>query len=319
MNQSKAFIIGNGFDISLGWNTRYSDFANSEEWPFKNMSEGLAGHLNNVKDKEKWFDIEKELLNYALSTQDLSTTTSGYKRNRYANRIELDLQEYLLLVQRLQNYLNKEQDNQIKSYSSAARILKAIVKNGRFDNIFTFNYTNLNIVADYLHLGEIQFNYVHGSLVNNDIIIGIDDNSKINQSYDYLYKTFNKNYISSPINYALQNADEVVFFGHSLGDTDYHYFKKFFLDQSQPTMSEKQMKRITIFTYDENSRLSILRQLRNMNGGSLEYLYANNDFSIICTDGKDSKDENKINAFEKHMTNSSVAEEQNLLESFVLH
>lgn len=26
---SKVFIIGNGFDLDLGWKTRYSDFARS--------------------------------------------------------------------------------------------------------------------------------------------------------------------------------------------------------------------------------------------------------------------------------------------------
>lgn len=318
MNQSKVLIIGNGFDLSLGWNTRYSDFANSEEWPFKEMNAGLAGHLNNVKNKEKWFDIEKELLNYALSVQPPITIINEDDKRQFNNRREIDQEYYALLVHRLRNYLIKEQENPIKNCTPAVRILKAIIKNGRFDNIFTFNYTNLNIVTGFLNFGEIDFNYVHGSLANNDIIIGIDDNSKIDQCYDFLYKTFSKNYISSPINYALQNADEVVFFGHSLGDTDYHYFKKFFSDQSQPNMNVEQKKKITIFTYDESSRLSILRQLRNMNGGSLEYLYANNDFSIICTDGKDSKDESKIKAFEKHMISSSVAEERKLLESIIL-
>lgn len=318
MNQSKVLIIGNGFDISLGWDTRYSDFAKSENWPFKDMRAGLAEHLNNVKNKEKWFDIEKELLNYA-SAQIPDRIVSEANRCQFYERVELDQQYYQLLVQRLRDYLIKEQENPIKSCSPAVRVLKAIVKNGRFDNIFTFNYTNLNIVTKHLNLGEIGFKYVHGSLENNDIIIGIDDNSKIDQNYDYLYKTFNKNFISSPINYALQNAGEVVFFGHSLGDTDYHYFKKFFFDQSQPTMSEKQKKKITVFTFDDNSRLSILRHLRNMNGGSLEYLYANNDFSIICTDGKDSKDEYKLKAFERHMSSSSVAEEYKRLESFIPH
>lgn len=317
MNRSKVFIIGNGFDISLGWNTRYSDFANSKQWPFRNMTAGLAGHLNNVKDKEKWFDIEKELLNYALSVRPSSTIVNEAEIRQLNDRKELDQQYYLMLIQRLQDYLKEEQENSIKKYSPAARILKSIVQNGRFDNIFSFNYTNLNIVIEYLNLRKISFSYVHGSLENKDIIIGVDDNSEIDQNYDYLYKTFNKNYISSPINYALQNADEVVFFGHSLGDTDYHYFKKFFSDQSQPTMSAKQKKKITIFTYDESSRLSILRQLRNMNGGSLEYLYANNDFSIICTNSKDSRDESKIKVFEKHMISCSVAEEQKLLESII--
>ena len=29
MKKKKVFIIGNGFDLDLGWKTRYSDFAKS--------------------------------------------------------------------------------------------------------------------------------------------------------------------------------------------------------------------------------------------------------------------------------------------------
>lgn len=59
---SKVFIIGNGFDISLGWNTRYSDFAsNNRFWPFHNCVDGLSGHLEKNKILQKWLDIEKEL------------------------------------------------------------------------------------------------------------------------------------------------------------------------------------------------------------------------------------------------------------------
>jgi hypothetical protein len=32
MNNRVVLIIGNGFDLELGFKTRYSDFAKSEEW-----------------------------------------------------------------------------------------------------------------------------------------------------------------------------------------------------------------------------------------------------------------------------------------------
>ena len=32
MHMAKVFIIGNGFDLDLGWKTRYSDFASSKYW-----------------------------------------------------------------------------------------------------------------------------------------------------------------------------------------------------------------------------------------------------------------------------------------------
>lgn len=30
---NRLFVIGNGFDLNIGRNTRYSDFAKSEFWP----------------------------------------------------------------------------------------------------------------------------------------------------------------------------------------------------------------------------------------------------------------------------------------------
>lgn len=300
MTSEKVFIIGNGFDISLGWKTKYSDFAKSSLWPFKNSLIGLSSHLEQKRNIEKWLDIEHELLNYVISLQNPNIRTAGQVLLEQ-RIIENDFHSFNILCDKLSNYLKSVQAMTIDNSSPAARIFKAIVKNTGFDDIYTFNYTNLQIIADALELGKVNFKYVHGSLEDNDIIVGIDDNEEISPSYDFLYKTFNKYYTSTPINYSLQNANEVVFFGHSLGPTDYHYFKNFFQAQSRDYMTSGDSKTITIFTYDENSRKEILRQLRNMNGGSLEYLYSNNIFHIICTNGEDPRDEMMIQEFINHL------------------
>lgn len=44
----RLLIIGNGFDLDLGRNTRYSDFAKSEFWP-KNLKSQL---YTSVRDKK---------------------------------------------------------------------------------------------------------------------------------------------------------------------------------------------------------------------------------------------------------------------------
>lgn len=45
----KVFIIGNGFDLDLGMNTRYSDFAKSEYWPQDSEVNGCLSHYLKVK------------------------------------------------------------------------------------------------------------------------------------------------------------------------------------------------------------------------------------------------------------------------------
>ena len=65
----KILILGNGFDIDLGLKTRYSDFANSKNWE-KLMEDSLLydpdllGELQNAKETEAWFDIEKTMNDY---------------------------------------------------------------------------------------------------------------------------------------------------------------------------------------------------------------------------------------------------------------
>lgn len=43
-----TLVIGNGFDLDLGMNTRYSDFAKSEYWPkdVSSSSHNLQQYLN---------------------------------------------------------------------------------------------------------------------------------------------------------------------------------------------------------------------------------------------------------------------------------
>lgn len=57
----RLLIIGNGLDLDLGRNTRYSDFAKSDFWP-KNLKSQLYRYLSQKSQIEKWFDLEENLL-----------------------------------------------------------------------------------------------------------------------------------------------------------------------------------------------------------------------------------------------------------------
>ena len=49
-----TLVIGNGFDLDLGMNTRYSDFAKSEYWPkdVSSSSFNLKQYLNERKEMD---------------------------------------------------------------------------------------------------------------------------------------------------------------------------------------------------------------------------------------------------------------------------
>lgn len=119
-----------------------------------------------------------------------------------------------------------------------------------------------------------MFEYVHGCLTDHSAILGINDSvDTIDGNYDFLRKSFNSHYTSHPIAYDLHDVDEVVFFGHSLGDNDYHYFQSFFRQQCKENMERKDGRDITIFTYNEKSRMEIMHTLHKMNDGQTSLLF----------------------------------------------
>lgn len=68
-----------------------------------------------------------------------------------------------------------------------------------------------------------------------------------------------------------------------MGCTDYHYFSDFFKKQSGLNGNEVNSKKIRIFTYNEDSRLKLLEQLREMNEKRMNYLYDLNDLLFYKT------------------------------------
>ena len=145
--------------------------------------------------------------------------------------------------------------------------------------------------------------YLHGSLANKDIIIGIDD-VKIKNNFKNWRKTRSEFYKSHNIFADLDASKEIVFFGLSFGWIDYKYFNQFFAKMSTPTVEpimERDKKYITIFTYDENDRRSIYDFLERMDV-DLDYLYSQTHFDIIRT--KDNQDSKKVEAFLTRLRNS---------------
>lgn len=308
MSKKKVFIIGNGFDLDLGWDTRYSDFAKSTFWQFEGIFiGGLCEFLYNKSQIEKWFDLEMALLEYA-------STDNGHRifsRNDYA--LKQDRMQFDILTVNLMDYLAEEQEKPIHKESVAAKVFRAIISNGYFTSIYTFNYTNLYKIATQLGLNpSFPFEYVHGSLKKRNAILGVEDKTDLQQGYSFLYKTFNSHYESHHIQYDLAEADEVVFFGHSLGKNDYHYFQQFFRRQSTEELTRNQSKRITIFTYDDDSRINLMEQLREMNDKNTNLLYSMNDFQFICT--KDGLENEKLQNFLSHLKKDSKQADADRLE-----
>ena len=289
-DSNRVLILGNGFDLDLGWNTRFSDFMKSQYWPQNSHNGSILHHLERCRDLTDWFDLEYQIGVYASGT----ATRGDSKRSHDINR-----EYFQKMVDGFKMYLKDATKAPINSNCVAAIVLKAILKNLNFSAIYTFNYTSLDNIFQQLDLqSRIVYEHVHGSLLDESIIIGAPEDVDVNEGYEFLYKTFNEHYSSNSLIHDLRDAKEVVFFGHSLGPTDYHYFQEFFKAQCVDGLPRKDAKKITIFTYDDASRLAILGQLRKMNEKKTNLLYNQNDFKIIMTSRGDSPD---LKTFLEHL------------------
>ncbi len=71
--------------------------------------------------------------------------------------------------------------------------------------------------------------------------------------------------------YDILEAKEIIFFGHSINEMDFSYFREFFKVASA---SPNPIRHLTIITYDEESERTIKDNIRNQ-GVSVSDLYSN--------------------------------------------
>lgn len=293
----KVFVIGNGFDLDLGFRTRYSNFASCGQfWPFRPDDSGLAGFLNRKYETERWLDIERCLFDYAKPKPRVRSINDPDKMP-----VEADKEAYIKLTRHLNDYIKRiPYETRIVTDSIAAQVLGAVTNNGGYIT-YSFNYTDLGEIADRLDINRLEYTHIHGSVNDNSIILGIDAINDVMDGYDFLYKVYDPQYRSNRLRHDLEEAEEVVIFGHSLGEVDYSYFQSFFRNLCREENKAEDRKRVTIFTYDDSSRLSILRQLRDMNEKKMQLMFNNNDFQIICTTQCDYRDKKLFEAFTSHL------------------
>lgn len=271
MSPKIVLIIGNGFDLDLGLKTSYSHFIESGFLRGIRLNMVIE-QIKRSYSKLKWIDIEETLKEYSIAK------SSTYNTNEI-------IEAHQILRDRLLQYLKQISYDNLDKQSSAIKILSTVLNDPDI-KIFSFNYTDLQEIACKCDL-RTNFIYtsIHGKLADNSIILGFEDEADVKSSeLCQLIKSHSPYYRSANINQALKDADEIIFFGHSLGTTDYHYFRNFFLDQVQEQNKEDfTPKRIRVFTCDENSRLRILLQIRNMNSRKTNALYDLNDFQVYRT------------------------------------
>ena len=310
MNNHKiVLVIGNGFDIDLGLKTKYKDFLESDY--FKDYTKGetvfkqsgyLVDDLNifdylliKGRDKDNWIDIEQELA-------ELATSVSSHDNKRLRKASKKEEETFTLLHKQLCLYLKSIDYSNIKE-STSLRLLSELCKCANVE-IISYNYTDLHKIEQHLPCKlNKSIDYVHGKIEDESIILGFEDNIEIDNSYAFMIKSFSPHYKSHNVRQKLLEANEVIFFGHSLGSTDYHYFQDLFRRQSNPDLAD-QKQIIRIFTGDESSRRDILIRLREMNNKRTDYIFDLCDFNLYRTNEEADKD--KVDTYLKDLFKRGV-------------
>lgn len=271
-----AIIIGNGFDIDMGLPSKYSDFIKSPEWkkvahtldmfPTKDyLDHSLINHLQNAANKDNWFDIEEEIHKFVL-------------KHKKCSDIEIrDIKaEFDILKKNLKDYLKRVSNDRRKeterlSYQLLFQLQRCPLS---IIEIF-FNYTHPGMFMPtplYYNINQCKFTYVHGNLNKGDIVLGCDlqEGEQVNRQLSFMYK-YNMLKTTNHVARNLLSAKEIIFFGHSVNEMDFRYFKAFFQAAAQ---APEPIRHLTFITYDEESERDIKDNIQSQ-GISVTDLYSN--------------------------------------------
>ena len=284
-----ALIVGNGFDIDMGLPSRYSDFIRSKEWndavsgfniylqkkDYQNHS--LIAQLQMASTNSQWFDIEQEIHRFIVSHPD--NTEKDVRDIR---------SEFEVIKKALTNYLKRitstfTADNSKVSTALHYRMRECplTVTEIYFNYTYPHQYIKLPIQQAIFNGAQHWVTFVHGSLRDNDIVLGCDlqEGEQVNRQLSFMYK-YNQLKKANHIARNILEAKEIIFFGHSINEMDFGYFKEFFKVASASPIP---IRHLTIITYDDESERNIKDNMRNQ-GISVSDLYSNLwTFDIIKT------------------------------------
>lgn len=265
-NYNTVLIIGNGFDLNLGLSTSYNNFMESEYFQTL-LSDGssLAKYLVQVRNLKNWIDIENQLKQYSTSYGVPDNFHKEFKS------LSSSLKEYLLYYV---DYSN------INAYSNAFKLIKALEKRKLL--LLNFNYTDSihkvtkNYVTDSFH--HIQ---IHGNTLEDNIIFGVEDSADIHPSHIFLKKSVNDNFNTIDFSHTLLNTNNIIFFGHALGETDHSYFDDFFRRTVLSYEDIIKKRNLIIFHYGEDDKNNFYAQLDKLTYSKIGTLKKLNNFVTL--------------------------------------
>ena len=278
-----TFLIGNGFDINLGLETRYSDFLKE----YKTIKDGDNEYIKKFKkdilrDEGFWSDAEKAFGEYTVEYEDASIYSECHIDFCEKLADYLKKQEERLNFQALGQKIISSFSNAIAKYCDSFRpeqkdqITNSFngVGGGIIYNFINFNYTNTldNCIplAKSSSIGKRGINnnffensigevlHVHGT-TEKDMVLGVNDESQIknmelfkDQPSEYLDEIIkintnkmNEEFTDENVNNLLATSDLIYIYGMSIGKTDALWWKRII-----KLMAQKPYLQVIIYKFD---------------------------------------------------------------------
>lgn len=290
-----TYLIGNGFDISAGLNTRYSDFYkymiskyesgecskndileniknNSDLW--SNLELGLGEYTQEIADDigklEKFFDEKFQIDTMLMKYLRIEQERIDWENNNSIQKVRNDFSKYIYNFYNL--FAPVERDEILKICSNSNSVYKVI----------SFNYTNVIKKCIDLISNKIELLYLHGSLEKNNAILGVNDSEQIKNDFfknsDEMLICMNKleinndigEYTISKAKSILKNSNIICIYGMSIGDTDKYWWQEIINN-----LKEGLTEMVIIFSYipdlDINNRVKHRRAKKDIQNQLLRY------------------------------------------------
>lgn len=266
-SRKNVFIIGNGFDLSLGLPTSYTDFIKSDIFKKHLDNSELFKHFYEKINIEKWVDIEAELVNIS----------------KKGNNNPKFLDDYKLLCRILCEYIESIGIENINRKSPAYELLRSHYNTSE-SYIANFNYTNtVQFILNELTISDVDItdsvHHIHGDCLSKNIVFGVNDNARIDANHVFLYKSTSNHDGGRGIKNALKAASRVFFFGHSLAESDRMYLVDFFRDLY---VFENDIE-LHFFHYGETGYHDLHKSLHELTSNNVSELKSRNTFHVHDT------------------------------------
>lgn len=277
MGEETLLIVGNGFDLSMGFKTSYGDFMKSSYFPHEETS-NLCSYLHKQYEENMgWIDIENELSEYSRML-----TTKKLNAKKYNTILDIGSlrEEYDELKSSLKCYLQEETKRAFGP--SPDNPAKGVINQLPADSkIISFNYTSIieRMTRDRFCISKGNLLHIHGSLdPYDDIVFGVEDSAKLSKEHVFLYKAHSRHLKVQEFSDWLNTAERIIFYGYSLGDTDRQYFESFF---RKLCSGDTSCTELVFYYYGQSSYDNLIWQLQMLTNHKLTQLQILNKIEFI--------------------------------------